>query len=467
MQITQYASTKKPQVEKITTLESVLNIIKNGDDNQRLIEAARLLGKENQVYTTIKTEQLPTFRFNFLFKDSAANSNIISPTGLIYLDCDDVEEIPDSPYILASWKSISNTGFGLLVRVDGLTLDNYKETYNELSKLIGIDSDAGARKATQQTIQSFDPELNHNPDALVYICKDIKNPSCVAIKKEEKYIVTNDGFLYSGDTSIRFDNINDYFTDDTPYIVFDEKIMICKPYIKLRNKEGKRNTTMYYLLSQYALLNPHTSKAWLTSIANSVNEKMYPKLSAREIKSVVTSIYDGRAKGILKLHFNEERRILFNPNVQMTFKEKMHVVNNELGHMKIVLTLDAISLAIDNWDFEANGKITQLKLVDKAGRSEKTIQRYWKRFKERVKEINNDFLASTKTSANKPKVNGIHVEQYIINLKCKYLYMNHADEAFLRRVFGKGKIEYSTDIGFKEIHIYMIEHLESKRPIAA
>jgi hypothetical protein len=33
--------------------------------------------------------------------------------------------------------------------------------YNELSQLIGVTIDTGARKATQQTVLSYDPNLYH------------------------------------------------------------------------------------------------------------------------------------------------------------------------------------------------------------------------------------------------------------------------------------------------------------------
>lgn len=133
-----------------------------------LIQSARTFGKDSPKYDAIKTTLLPTFRFNFLFEGKAANENITVPTGLIYLDADNTDTIPNSPYILAKWKSLSDTGFGILVKVNGLNLGNYSDTYNHLSELIGVTSDTDVRKATQQNIQSYDPNLYYNPDAFVY-----------------------------------------------------------------------------------------------------------------------------------------------------------------------------------------------------------------------------------------------------------------------------------------------------------
>ncbi|WP_417357609.1 hypothetical protein [Flavobacterium sp.] len=100
-QITKYANVKDRKVQDVVSLESVLQTIKDGDINLPLIQSARLVGKSSPLYDSIKTSSLPTFRFNFLFDESAANNNITEPTGLIYLDCDNTDTVPDSPYIHA------------------------------------------------------------------------------------------------------------------------------------------------------------------------------------------------------------------------------------------------------------------------------------------------------------------------------------------------------------------------------
>lgn len=393
-QLTQYASAKGPKVQNQISLTEVLQLIQNGDENLTLIQCARALGKGNPKYDAIKITLLPTFRFNFLFNGSAANDNIISPTGLIYLDTDDTDSIPDSPYILAKWKSISDTGFGILVKVNGLSLDNYKHTYNHLSELIGITSDAGARKATQQTIQSYDPNLYYNPDALVYECTESKKVSHAPIKKREKCIGTDETFSNENDGSIRFNNIGDYFTGeyaDADYRVFDVKEWICNPYIPFRIEEGSRNKRMFSILSQYALLNPHAGRGFLRSIADTINTKMYPNLSGKEVGLVVDSVIKKREAGSLEVYLNDERRILFNPKAFLTVKEKMKIVNQELGKRKSDFTKEVIYLVLENWKFEADGKITQKKVAKLANRDVSTVKRHWKDFKAYSADLNDSY----------------------------------------------------------------------------
>lgn len=405
-QITKYANVKDSKVQGIVSLESVLQIIKEGNENLPLIKSTRLVGKSNPLYNTIKTTLLPTFRFNFLFNESAANNNLTEPTGLIYLDVDNIDNIPDSPYILAKWKSLSNTGYSILIKVNGLTQENYIDAYNHLSELIGIRSDRGARKATQQTVLSYDPNLYYNPDSLLYDCIDIKKVSSPSIKKREKCIGTNKTFLNKTKHEcgpIRFNNIDEYFTDEyseLEYRVFDEKIMICRPFIPDRIEEGNRNKILFQLLSQYAILNPYVGKSWLIAISGTINKKMHPNLSTGEINSVINSVLAKREDNSLELYLNEERRILYNPKCLFTKKQKMDIVNRELGKLKSNQTKDIIYLVLEGWDFKTNGKITQKKVARLANKGESTVKNHWSNFKSYVKDLNKDFKSFNKLSNN-------------------------------------------------------------------
>lgn len=476
-QLTKYASAKEPKVQEQASLTEVLQIIKEGDSNLPLITFARTMVKGSLKYDKFKKSMLPTFRFNFLFKESASNNNITKPTGLIYLDADNLDEIPDNPYVLAKWKSLSDTGFGILVKVDNLTLENYTETYDQLSEVIGVSTDNGARKATQQTIQSYDPNLYHNPDSLVFHSTENKKVSSAPIKeKREKGIGTNETFPNRNEKPIRFNNIGDYFQDeftDAEYRIFNVKIRICNPFIPMTIEQGKRNTTMFFLMSQYSLLNDRAGKPILRALADSVNRKMYPKLSDKEIDSVIKSVLKKRTEETLELYCNQERRILFNPAISMTAEQKRKIVNTELGKMKSDHTQESIYLLFDEWDFEADGKITQKKVAAKSGLSESTVKRHWKSFKEHVRTLNADWLkfvtnariAETTPLSVETEQNGITIEKYISNLKCKYAIMQPSDEKFLETSFQKQGIHYVNDSGFKEIHQFMTEILKSRKMV--
>lgn len=259
--------------------------------------------------------------------------------------------------------------------------------------MIGVTSDTGARKATQQNIQSYDPNLYYNPNALVYECTESKKVSHAPIKKRKKCIETDKTFSNEYEGTVRFNNIDEYFTGeyaDAVYRVFDVKEWICNPYI-IRIDEGNRNKTLFFLLSQYAILNNNTGRSFLKAIADTINKRMYPNLSEKEINLVVDSVLKKREAGSLELYRNDERRVLFNPKVSLTAKEKMKIVNRELGKRKSDFTKEVIYLVLENWDFEADGKITQDKVAKYANRNESTVKRHWPDFKAYVKDLNNSY----------------------------------------------------------------------------
>ena len=429
--VTQYASCVKPDTNFTVMVIDVLNLIKHGEKNLPSIIEARALGKGGPTYNEIKKTKLPTFRFNFLFKGKACNENITVPTGLIYLDVDDALTIPESNYVFAKWKSLSNTGCGILAKVDNLTPTNYSEVYNQLSQLIGVSTDTRARKATQQTVLSFDPNLYCNTDSLVYhyykkeeepnrektiekkqditidLCsksstsstgeysiayeylKEEKVANLNIIEKKKKDIPANEKFsVISSSNGIRFNNIKDYFTDATPYIMFEEKEKICSPYIPFNIKEGARHNTLFGYLSQIAVLNPTIGKEFINAIGTTMNDKMPAKLPKAEVTSIIYSVLKMREEGTLKMYCNLEKRFLFNPGVEFSKGEIMKIVNVENGKRKTEQTQRAIYNILEDWDFISDGKITQMKVRDKLGCHISTINRHWSVFKDYVGDLN-------------------------------------------------------------------------------
>jgi hypothetical protein len=397
--ITKYESIKNSKITDTVRIEDVIKTIKNGDDNLSLIKMAREYGKGSPQYDLIKTNNLPTFRYNFLFNERATNKNIISSTGLIYIDIDENIIIPsDNEYIYAYWKSLSNIGYGLLVKVDNLTVVNFKYVYNEISELLGIESDKSACKATQQTVVSYDPHLYYNSVSAIYNYKETKKVSSPSkLKKGKEYLTTNDTFIQN-DTfeRVRFNNINDYFKNlDEKYIYFKgDKVSICNPFIPQVVKKGSRNSIMFIYLSQIVVLNTKVSKSYIKILADSINiQAIKPKLPEHQIIKIINSIYKLKESKGLKMMLNQERRILFNPSLKIPFKEKMIIVNSKLSSQKREIAKEAIYLVLEDWNFVENGKITQKKVSGELGFSLSKVKRYWSGFKYYVSDLNNDFLA--------------------------------------------------------------------------
>lgn len=394
--VTKYKNVRSSEVERILNIAEVFKIIKEGDSVLKHIKYARSFIRGSEDYDSIKTNLIPTFRFNFLFNNKASNKNITEPTGLIFIDVDNTKEISDSDFIFAKWKSISSQGFSILVKVDGLSLENFNDSYESISSLLKLDSDVGARKPTQQTVQSYDPNIYINYNSKIFNCLEVKKvPIAIKQKKEKECLTRNDTFLQKFQKiKIRYNNIGDYFIDnDLKYIVFrEEKKKLCIPYIPNRVETGNRNRCLFIYLSQIVALNLNINKAYIKVLADSVNLNVIkPKLADGEIHKIINSIFQIKESNELKLFYNRERRIIFNPSHKLNFKEKMDIVNKELGNMATEKTLEKIYTCIEEWDFKSYGKITQSKIADLVALNVSTIKRHWSNFKSYVKGLNNDY----------------------------------------------------------------------------
>ena len=383
-----------PSVLGEITVEEVLHKIKYGDENLLNIKKARDYGKGHPQYDELKKSVLPTFRFNFLYEDYAKDENAVNPTGLIYIDVDNTIEIPHSDYIYAKWRSLSNTGYGILVKVDNLTLDNFKDVYASIGMILGVKVDDGARKAIQQNVLSYDPSLYCNTKSRVYEYEHSKKASLSSIKKKKECIVVNEASAYQSSIKEQIDNSFEYFVgenSDKEFLYFEEKIKICAPFMPWHGiEEGNRNNFLFRLLSQFALLNPTFGRNYLLNKSDYCNRKINPKLTKTEIKSIVNSVMKKREEGSLEIYPNKERLILFNPNLELTKSEKCQIVGSVLGAKKSKVTQQAIYEILENWDFEEFGQITQKLVISISKFSRSTIQRHWFHFIDYVEDLNKE-----------------------------------------------------------------------------
>jgi hypothetical protein len=461
---------KSPTVQKNISIKELFDLIKYGNGNIDKFNKARSYAKGSAEYNKIKRNQLPTVRYSFILDGYAKNENIKEATGLIYLDVDGVDSIPSSDLIFASWKSLSSTGYGILVKIDGLKLNNYIYNYQLIANELEVKADKGADAAIQQNVISYDPTIYINNNSRIFIAKEnpsfvngnnsnkkknnktphsstvgkvkynhindyktphsstvtidnniinnidsIKTPhssttsdfvynnindfnkseatdirSEATIKKEEQ-LETNEGFL-----KIRFNNINDYFQNDNSndkgYIVFEnEKEPMIIPFVE-KTTTGARSRTIFTYLNQIATLNKNINFKTLKSVADVENKnKCVPPLTEENIITIVNDVLALLKEDSLYVSFNKERRIIFDPKLNIVRKEKQLIVNQEIGKLKSNKTKQEIYNLIENWDFTINGKITQKKVSEILNKSIATIERYWSEFKNYTNDLNSDF----------------------------------------------------------------------------
>jgi hypothetical protein len=132
-----------------------------------VIEESRKQGKGSPVYQKVKTTVVPAFCWSVSrFKDNYRKSaNVLELSGLIYFDRDeagDIQELSVIPELVGAWTSFGGKGDGFLVAVEGLTVHNFKSTWNALQdryKAMGLTVDASCSNIDRANVLSYSAVL--------------------------------------------------------------------------------------------------------------------------------------------------------------------------------------------------------------------------------------------------------------------------------------------------------------------
>lgn len=397
---------KQPTVLETIKIEEWLEQIKNSDYKE-LILKARKFGKGHPEYDRIKSKVpciTPNFRYNSIKKDSA----IESATGLLYIDIDDVDfdiNQLNKSKIFTYYQSFGGNGYGILVKVNDLTNDNFKDTYLFILNELGISKyyDKHACKSSQFNVLSYDETIFYNPNSIVF--NSIKNtPTPIGNNKKEKIYTTRLGVFSN---SIRFDDLNKIeIPQEADYLVNWDGIEYVKCELPIRKiKEGKRNSFLLAYCNNFVCLNPHLHPKSVLSIMLNVNEKVCsPICDYKQVKSVVDSVFRYKEEGTLKAKvYPKKRKIVFNQNTKMNGKEKSLTALKLSNDKRSFDCQKKFYDALENWNFEEHGKITQQKVITVTKLNEKTVEKYWKSFKDYIKTLNDEFKVN-KASLEKDNI---------------------------------------------------------------
>ena len=381
------------------TFNSWLNLIKTGDhDYINNILSARKAGKGSEDYEEQKSI-VPVANHNFIFGKERKNKYLLRPTGLLYLDIDkpsfDINSL-NKELIHAYWKSFGGNGYSIIVKVEGLTEDNFNDTYQYIVEKLGVEEvyDVNAKKANQANVLSYDPNLYFNKDSYVFssINKNGKKDTNSITKKKQEGFTPNETFFPGDSENIRFNNIEEYFTGEYKNkkyrVLEDDEQMIAVIYIPWYSKVGNRNRNMYNFGCQTMGLNPGLKRSRFIGLMNYANSKLNRPLSGKEIESIIRSVWKKYLAGKITLYRNKKRRILFNPEFNLSGDERRKLTNKVLGKIKSDKTRQSIYDCIEDWNFGKDGKITQSSLEGKTDRKIATIKRYWPDFKSYIWDLN-------------------------------------------------------------------------------
>jgi len=125
------------------------------------------------MYNFIKSAKTPVVTWNADFDNKRSLKNIKSLSGYIYMDVDDFSVISQAEvrriltdnaldFVKAVWDSFGGNGIGFLVKVDNLTVDNFKWTWTSVVKKfdgINIKIDKATKDITRINVLSYDENI--------------------------------------------------------------------------------------------------------------------------------------------------------------------------------------------------------------------------------------------------------------------------------------------------------------------
>lgn len=170
MIVSTFKNLKSTNVEAQSDIQSIMDMIKNGRFKKQ-IGLIRSIGKKHPNYAKLKAS-IATITPAACFGLKRKLENMEGLSGMIYFDVDDninPELLNQYPFIYSYWKSVSGVGFGVLVKVDHLTVNNFGNTWDYIAECFaanGIMVDPSTRNIAVQNVISYDPNLHVNSNCI-------------------------------------------------------------------------------------------------------------------------------------------------------------------------------------------------------------------------------------------------------------------------------------------------------------
>ena len=371
-------------------MEAVVNYVKSPNRPEvKHILRARELGKGTDEYRKIKTDEIPCATINFNHDRYVRSSTITNPTGYMFLDLDDdtMGDV-DMNYVAAYWRSLSNQGYSVIVKVNDLSPDNLPQSYRQVGELLDIGYDKAAISKDRLTVLSYDTKA--------YFSTDYKEVELNQKKKTHFNTIQNTlslGYQCNG-PFLRYDNLDEVVSNLGFEINYDEdgvfdfgtenKLQYSKSHVPFQKiKVGKRSMVLSSIIHQLVSLNPCYDKEQLQALAHAINSsRMDPPLSNKEVNAKFEYKYQQR--NTLKSILNASRRFLYNPEQELTTAQKRGLNAKRMGQDKVTKTKERLREILLAWDYEEMGKITNKKVAALARLNIKTVKKYCSSIKKEI-----------------------------------------------------------------------------------
>lgn len=393
LQINTFKHLFAPTVQSTVTIEQWLNQIKESDHSDFITQSRLTTGAE---YDNRK-KQMPCVSYNFLYDQYKNNENTTTGTGLMYIDIDDenfnISNL-DTSKVFAYYKSFGGKGYAIIVRAEGLTLDNFNSTYFEILTDLGLMAffDKNAMKATQFNVLSFDKDLFYNANSFVFEASIDTVPPSIVIEKKRRTYTTEGGTPNTNNyNSIRFNNLSDIEIPEGEYVVNWDGYDFINCFIPMKKfNAGSRNNFLLGYCNNLVYLNADITKERAIQIMSNVNSFACAEpVTAQQVIRVVNSIFKYKVDGTLEpKYFWKKRKIIFKPTSKLSREEKLEICRAELS---IKRSSDSRSKLIDilnSWDFKSHGNVSHRNICKFNKISKKTVQKYYAEFADFIVELN-------------------------------------------------------------------------------
>lgn len=392
-----------------------------------------LNGRRSTEYDHRK-EQLPAICYNARFKGYKDLDHLKTINNLMFLDIDDLgskEEAIDYKnhiiekynWILACNLSLSKIGLHVIIMVDKIINNkdfNYK--YDYISKVY-FDSklDKDSKSLIRYTVVPYDFNIyiNESPNILdiEHIIRNKNKGICSAyiqngLREEEKIIST--AYTFSPfsqvkeimnvagrkyDLKFRPDVDESLFNDPNIPIYIHEGIDVISinlyPYRYTGVKDGHRTDFIGVISAQMIYLNATpdnmdtTIREDILKFILSINKKICdPPLSFKEVLNSYNANWKSYDAGELDVSkYFKKQKAFWSRNATIKGNDKRKVTCRIKNEPIVTETRKKIADAIEDIQFYKK-KITQRKVAKVSGLGLPTVKKYWKEFKEMVRQSN-------------------------------------------------------------------------------
>lgn len=420
-----YNNYKKFSNENID-LEQLIVLIKNHPKKSK-IEKLRKVKYKCPEYDAIKSE-LPSITPHGTFSNSK-KTGLDDLSGYLYFDIDgfaSTEELNDTIKTLNDTfpitficKSCGGRGLAFLLKVSGITKDNFEKTHtfirNEFKKE-GYDIDQAAGGLIRKWIVSYDPDVIYNKNAEYKVDQEAY----------EKFVSENTGTFKKVNKTVSNLNDDNLESDVIPFATLCKLIKVESEYKgeivgdfaieemeyyrilypQIINDGAKRRTYTRIVNALY-YLNEEITQQQVYSYIYYVNRTANPQMNTFKLKELVAYLCKAiQETGVVKLK-TRKKRIHFNTASNLSKRDKQSMAAKITGAAKTNKTNEAVTkmkaTLIDRGEHP-----TQLKVAEELGISLSTVKRNW--HEDKIDLFSLDFTPKNKNLNPNPMSEWDHVE---------------------------------------------------------